>query len=84
MAVPINFLEKMNNKQFQLVSFCKGDNGKDIICRQSCLQEHSFKSFNIISSTHTLGVLNSGKEVLINNKETFKRILIQRIPVFEK
>lgn len=38
----------------------------------------------IVSSTHIMGVLNSGKEILINNKEIFKRILIQKIPISKK
>ena len=28
-----------------------------------------------------MGVLNSSKEILINNKKIFKRILIQKIPI---
>ena len=38
----------------------------------------------IISSTHIMGVFSSGKEVLINNKEIFTRILIQKIPIEQK
>lgn len=78
MGVPINFVEKINNKQFQLVGFCKGDDGKDVVCRQT--DRHP----KIISATHIMGVLLSGKETLINNKEIFKRILIQKIPISKK
>lgn len=35
MGVPISFLEKMNDKQFQLVGFRKGNDGKDVIYRQT-------------------------------------------------
>ena len=100
MGVPINFLEKMNDKQFQLVGFIKGDDGKDVIYRQTDRYNHSpeyssescnitiFKNKKdipkIISSTHIMGVLLSGKETLINNKEIFKRILIQKIPISKK
>ena len=38
----------------------------------------------VISSTHIMGVLNGGKEILINNKKIFKRILIQKIPISKK
>ena len=31
-----------------------------------------------------MGVFSSGKEVLINNKEIFTRILIQKIPIEQK
>ena len=109
MGVPISFLEKMNDKQFQLVGFRKGDDGKDVTYRQTYIQtdrqtdrqadrynhspEYSSESCNtslfkkkmdipkIISSTHIMRVLSSGKEVLINNKEIFTRILIQKIPI---
>ena len=38
----------------------------------------------VISSTHIMGVLNSSKEISINNKKIFKRILIQKIPISKK
>ena len=38
MGVPISFLEKMNDKQFQLVGFRKGDDGKDVTYRHTYRQ----------------------------------------------
>ena len=36
MGVPITFLHKYNPEQFEIVRFCKGDDGKDLQIKGKC------------------------------------------------
>ena len=75
MGVPITFLDKYCPKQFEIVSFRKGDNGEDLIFTRER------ESSTVLSSPYTTsiaGVLKN-KEGLINGKPTYARITIRKV-----
>ena len=77
MGVPITFLDKYCPKQFEIVSFRKGDNGEDLIFTR----ERERTSSTVLSSpctTSIAGVIKN-KEGLINGKPTYARITIRKV-----
>ena len=87
MGVPITFLDKYNPEQFEIVSFRKGKDGRDLAftvererewCRTSgCSYEEFEKKFPLRCN----GLLV--KDTFIDGKKKYTRILIRRKPVGE-
>ena len=87
MGVPISFLDKYNPEQFEIVSFRKGKDGRDLAftvererewCRTSgCSYEEFEKKFPLRCN----GLLV--KDTFIDGKKKYTRILIRRKPVGE-
>ncbi len=80
MGVPITFLDKYNPDQFEIVSFRKGIDGKDLTFIEKCggekmstLHTHTYKK------TASLGLITGAKETMCkDNKARFPRIAIKR------
>lgn len=75
MGVPITFLDKHCPEQFEIVSFRKGEDGKDLVFTR--------ESATVLSnpySTAIPGLMNNPKDTKINGKSTYARITIRKIP----
>ena len=73
-GVPITFLYSYNPKQFEIVAFRKGEDGKDLVFTR----EKERESSTVLSypcSTAIAGMIKN-KEGKINGKITYARILI--------
>ena len=76
MGVPITFLDKYCPSQFEIVSFRKGEDGKDLVFTR----ERERESSTVLSypcSTSIPGMIKNA-EGKINGKITYARITIQR------
>ena len=76
MGVPITFMDKYNPEQFEIVSFRKGEDGKDLVFTEERERENS----TILSypcATAIAGMIKNG-EGKINGKITYARITIQK------
>ena len=74
MGVPITFLYSYNPKQFEIVAFRKGEDGKDLVFTR----EKEKESSTVLSypcSTAIAGMIKN-KEGKINGRITYARILI--------
>ena len=73
-GVPITFLYSYNPKQFEIVAFRKGEDGKDLVFTR----EKEKESSTVLSypcSTAIAGMIKN-KEGKINGRITYARILI--------
>ena len=76
MGVPITFLDKYNPDQFEIVTFRKGNDGKDLVFTR----ERERKSSTVLSypcTTSIAGMIKNA-EGKINGKPTYARITIRR------
>ena len=74
MGVPITFLDKYNPEQFEIVSFRKGDDGKDLVFTR---ERESSTVLSYPCTTSIAGMIKSA-EGKINGKPTYARITIRR------
>ena len=77
MGVPITFMDKYNPEQFEIVSFRKGEDGKDLVFTE----ERERESSTILShpcATAIPGLFNNPRDTKINGKSTYARITIQK------
>ena len=93
MGVPISFLDKYNPEQFEIVSFRKGKDGKDLVFTRE--REREFNHINGFSSeesrpyeepvdkAYPLKFQFTKDKCKVNGKETYSRIFIRRKPVGE-
>ena len=75
MGVPISFLDKYNPDQFEIVSFRKGDDGKDLIFTR---ERENSTVLSYPCTTSIPGMIKNA-EGKINGKPTYARITIKRI-----
>lgn len=76
MGVPITFLDKYCPEQFEIVSFRKGEDGKDLVFTRE--RERVQPYFRILVSTSIAGMIKNA-EGKINGKITYARITIRKI-----
>ena len=76
MGVPITFLDKFNPKQFEIVQFRKGEDGKDLIFSRGGKNSSTVLSYPC--TTQIPGLIKNA-EGKINGKITYARITIRRI-----
>ena len=74
MGVPITFLYSYNPKQFEIVAFRKGEDGKDLVFTRERERENS-TVLSYPCSTAIAGMIKN-KEGKINGRITYARILI--------
>ena len=74
MGVPITFLDKYNPEQFEIVSFRKGDDGKDLVFTR---ERESSTVLSYPCTTSIAGMIKNA-EGKINGKPTYARITIRR------
>ena len=72
MGVPITFLDKYNPDQFEIVTFRKGNDGKDLVFTRERERESSYPC-----TTSIAGMIKNA-EGKINGKPTYARITIRR------
>ena len=78
MGVPITFLDKYNPDEFEIVSFRKGEDGKDLVLTRE--REREIESSTVLSypcTTSIAGMIKNA-EGKINGKPTYARITIRR------
>ena len=75
MGVPITFLDKYNPEQFDIVSFRKGEDGKDLVFTT---ERESSTVLSYPCSTQIPGLMNNPKDTKVNGKSTYARITIRR------
>ena len=73
-GVPITFLYSYNPKQFEIVAFRKGEDGKDLVFTRERERENS-TVLSYPCSTAIAGMIKN-KEGKINGRITYARILI--------
>ena len=73
-GVPISFLYSYNPKQFEIVAFRKGEDGKDLVFTRERERENS-TVLSYPCSTAIAGMIKN-KEGKINGRITYARILI--------
>ena len=71
-GVPITFLYSYNPKQFEIVAFRKGENGKDLVFTR---ERENSTVLSYPCSTAIAGMIKN-KEGKINGRITYARILI--------
>lgn len=93
MGVPITFFVKYNHEQFEIVSFRKGKDGKDLVFTRE--REREFNHINGFSSeesrpyeepvdkAYPLKFQFTKDKCKVNGKETYSRIFIRRKPAGE-
>ena len=93
MGVPITFLDKYNPEQFEIVSFRKGKDGRDLVFTVE--RERAFNNINGFSSkeirpyeepvdkAYPLKLQFTKDKCKVNGKETYSRIFIRKKPVSE-
>lgn len=76
MGVPITFLTRFNPNEFDIVSFRKGEDGKDLVFTS----KEERKNPTVLSHpcTTCVGGILQGAEGKINGKKTYARVLIRR------
>ena len=77
MGVPITFLDKYNPEQFDIVSFRKGEDGKDLVFTR----ERERESSTVLSypcTTSIAGLMNNPKDTKVHGKSTYARVTIRR------
>lgn len=74
MGVPITFLDKYNPEQFEIVSFRKGEDGKDLVFTR---ERESSTILSYPCTTAIPGMIKNA-EGKINGKITYARITIRR------
>lgn len=77
MGVPITFLDKYNPEQFDIVSFRKGEDGKDLVFTR----ERERESSTVLSypcMTSIAGLMNNPKDTKVYGKSTYARVTIRR------
>jgi len=84
MGVPITFLDKYNPAQFEIVSFRKGEDGKDLVFTRERERESSTILSNLGSKDYQinlleLGLMNNPKDTKVNGKSKYARVAIQRV-----
>ena len=72
-GVPITFLYSYNPKQFEIVAFRKGEDGKDLVFTKKKRENSTVLSYPC--STAIAGMIKN-KEGKINGRITYARILI--------
>lgn len=75
MGVPITFLDKYNPEQFEIVSFRKGEDGKDLVFTGGQMSSSTVLSYPC--TTAIPGMIKNA-EGKINGKITYARITIRR------
>ena len=73
-GVPITFLYSYNPKQFEIIAFRKGEDGKDLVFTRERERENS-TVLSYPCSTAIAGMIKN-KEGKINGRITYARILI--------
>lgn len=74
MGVPITFMDKYNPEQFEIVSFRKGEDGKDLVFTE---ERESSTILSHPCATAIPGMIKNA-EGKINGKPTYARITIQK------
>jgi hypothetical protein len=74
MGVPITFLDKYNPEQFEIVTFRKGEDGKDLVFTR---ERESSTVLSYPCTTSIAGLIKNA-EGKINGKPTYARITIRR------
>ena len=74
MGVPITFLDKYNPEQFDIVSFRKGEDGKDLVFTR---ERESSAVLSYPCTTSIAGMIKNA-EGKINGKPTYARVTIKR------
>lgn len=74
MGVPITFLDKYNPEQFDIVSFRKGEDGKDLVFTR---ERESSAALSYPCTTSIAGMIKNA-EGKINGKPTYARVTIKR------
>ena len=74
MGVPITFMDKYNPKQFEIVAFRKGEDGKDLVFTE---ERESSTVLSYPCTTSIAGMIKNA-EGKINGKPTYARITIRR------
>ena len=77
MGVPITFMDKYNPEQFEIVSFRKGEDGKDLVFTEERERESSTILLHPCA-TAIPGLFNNPRDTKINGKSTYARITIQK------
>lgn len=77
MGVPITFLDKYNPEQFDIVSFRKGEDGKDLVFTRERERESS-AVLSYPCTTSIAGLMNNPKDTKVHGKSTYARITIKR------
>ena len=75
MGVPITFMDKYNPEQFEIVSFRKGEDGKDLVFTE---ERESSTILSHPCATAIPGLFNNPRDTKINGKSTYARITIQK------
>lgn len=81
MGVPITFLGVYNPEQFKIVSFRKGDDGKDLVFtreRESTTVFSNLGSKEKIMELIDIGLMNNPKDTKVNGKSKYARVGIKR------
>lgn len=79
MGVPLTFIGSHNPKQFEIVEFRKGNDGKDLVYSNLNGGEDSAILQNTYPSMPIRGLMNNPKDTKVNGKSKYARILIRRL-----
>ena len=79
MGVPITFLDKYNPKQFEIVEFRKGADGKDLVYSTTGGADSALLQ-NTRPSMPIAGLMNNPKDTAVGGLSKYARILIRRLP----